>query len=73
MRGYGLDLERTQTEAGAQLVIELLHFKYPVQFLRALIEQATDETICPQSKRSLLSLRELQEPDARQRPGTAPW
>ena len=35
---------------------------YPVQFLRSLIKQATDETICPLSKCSLLSLRELVEP-----------
>ena len=73
MHGYGLDLERTQTEAGTQLVIELLHYNYPVQFLRSLIEQATDETICPLSKCSLLSLRELVEPTTQTRPRATPW
>ena len=73
MHGYGLDLERTQTEAGTQLVIELLHYNYPVQFLRSLIEQATDETICPLSKCSLLSLRELVEPTTTRRPCATPW
>ena len=68
MHGYGLDLERTQTEAGTQLVIKLLHYNYPVQFLRSLIEQATDETICPLSKCSLRSQRELVEPTTTRRP-----
>ena len=73
MHGYSLDLERTQTEAGTQLVIELLHYNYPVQVLRSLIEQATDETICPLSKCSLLSLRELVEPTTTRRPCATPW
>jgi hypothetical protein len=43
-----------------------------LQFLRSLIEQATDDTVCPQSKCSLLTLRELVEPTATGRQRATP-
>ena len=59
MQGYSLDVERTQTDAGAQLVTELIHCKYPASFLRNLITTAPDSVICPRARQHLLTMDAL--------------
>ena len=57
MRGYCQtdDLASTQTTHGTQLLLELLHCGYPLEWLRWLIRSAADSVVLPAARSALLA------------------